>query len=103
MQAPQISLFLTITDQKSSGVTPMYFKGLIDHDIIIGDENGLGLKGTGNMSEDSLSKITQSQIQESRMTPVCFVCEKGLWLSLKVSKIISKYSAKSEITQTHES
>jgi len=50
----------------------VYFEGLANHDIIICDKKGLGLKGTGNMSEDSLSKITQSQTYESRMTPVCF-------------------------------
>jgi len=64
------------------------------------------------MSDDSLSKITQTH--ESRMTPVCFggltdqnivICERGLWQSLKGSGFISEYLAKSEteITQTHES
>jgi len=70
---------------KSSGVTPVYFEGLADHDIIICDEKWLGLKGTGIMSDDSLSKINQTY--ESRMTPVCFdgladhniiICKRGL-------------------------
>jgi len=34
------------------------FEGLADQDIIICDEKGLGLKGTENMSDDLLSKIT---------------------------------------------
>jgi len=37
-------------------VTPVYFEGFADHDIIISDEKGLELKGTGNMSDNSLSK-----------------------------------------------
>jgi len=32
----------------------------------------IGAKGHWELSEDSLSKITQSQTYESRMTPVCF-------------------------------
>jgi len=47
-------------------VTPAYFEGLADHGIIICDEKGLGLKGTRIMSDDSLSKITQTH--ESKMT-----------------------------------
>jgi len=66
----------------------MYFEGLADHDIIICDKKGLRLKGTGNMSEDLLSKITQSQTHESRMTPLCFggVAE----TSLSVRGVVTK-------------
>jgi len=38
------------------------------HNIIICDEKGLGLKDTGFMSDDSLSKITQTH--GSRTTPM---------------------------------
>jgi len=47
----------------------VYFEGFADHDIIICDEKGLGLKGTGNMLEDSLAKSLKLMF---RMTPKTF-------------------------------
>jgi len=77
--------YLTMT--KNFRGDPMYFDGLAYHDIIR-DEKGLGLRDTGMMSDDSLSKIIQTH--KSRMTPVCFERACRSWYRYLWERVMTK-------------